>query len=137
MPSVQVENEYEPIREAIFAGLSAYNRSRIGEPVWKPIAISVRDDDGGIAGGACGQVWGEYLYVIGLWVDERLRGRDLATEAMDRLEAAARDAGASRASVDTFSFQARPFYEKRGYTVFGTLEGCFGSEARYWLVKDL
>jgi hypothetical protein len=40
-------------------------------------------------------------------------------------------------SLDTFEFQARPFYEKLGYTIFGTLEGYPPGYRQYFLTKHL
>jgi hypothetical protein len=37
--------------------------------------------------------------------------------------------------LDTFSFQARPFYEKLGYEVFGQLEDYPRGHSRYFLQK--
>jgi hypothetical protein len=56
---------------------------------------------------------------------------------MDALEDEARAFGAKHAYLDTFSFQARPFYEKRGYRVFGTLENYPDAHSRYWMTKSL
>jgi hypothetical protein len=39
--------------------------------------------------------------------------------------------------LDTFSFQARPFYEKNGYTVFATLDNCPEGHSKHFLKKDL
>jgi hypothetical protein len=39
-------------------------------------------------------------------------------------EAYARERGCRHVQLSTFSFQARPFYEKHGYEVFATLENC-------------
>jgi GNAT superfamily N-acetyltransferase len=41
---------------------------------------------------------------------------------MEDAEAYARSRGAVGATVETHSFQARPFYERLGYQVFGTLD---------------
>jgi hypothetical protein len=41
---------------------------------------------------------------------------------MKRAELYAVERGCTDALLDTFSFQARPFYEKLGYRVFGMLE---------------
>ena len=38
-------------------------------------------------------------------------------------EAYARTRGATGATLETYSFQARPFYERLGYEVVGMLEG--------------
>jgi hypothetical protein len=42
---------------------------------------------------------------------------------MDRAEVHARERGCHSAWLDTFSFQARGFYEKLGYDEFGTTTG--------------
>jgi hypothetical protein len=39
--------------------------------------------------------------------------------------------------LSTFSFQARPFYEKLGYEVFATLEDCPVGHCEYFLRKQL
>jgi GNAT superfamily N-acetyltransferase len=137
MADVRVEKTYAKARRAILSGLVAYNRSQIGQRGGQNIAVTVRDDAGAIVGGACGEVWSGWLFVQLLWVHEDFRGKDLASEAMELLEDEARSLGAEHAYVDTFSFQARPFYEKRGYEVFGTLENYPDAHTRYWLKKDL
>ena len=48
------------------------------------------------------------------------RGHDFGKELMKRGELYAAESGCTDAFLDTFSFQARPFYEKLGYRVFGT-----------------
>ena len=37
--------------------------------------------------------------------------------------------------LDTFEYQARPFYEKLGYAVYGTLEGYPPGYRQYYLRK--
>jgi len=39
--------------------------------------------------------------------------------------------------LDTFSFQARPFYERLGFSLFGALAGYPPGSARHFLVKRL
>jgi GNAT superfamily N-acetyltransferase len=137
MATVQVEKTYAKARSAILKGLVAYNRTQIGRRKWKRIAVSVRGDDGIIVGGVTGEVWADWLFVQLMWLDEAHRGHDYASRALDALEDEARAFGAKHAYVDTFSFQARPFYEKRGYRVFGTLENYPDNHSRYWLTKAL
>jgi GNAT superfamily N-acetyltransferase len=137
MATVQVEKTYAKARKAILKGLVAYNRSQIGRRKWKNIAITIRNDAGDIVGGVTGEAWADWLFVQLLWLDEAHRGQDLASRAMDAVEDEARAFGAKHAYLDTFSFQARPFYEKRGYRVFGTLENYPDAHSRYWMTKSL
>jgi hypothetical protein len=45
--------------------------------------------------------------------------------------------GANIAHLDTFDFQAKDFYIKQGYEIFGILEGCPIGHKRYYLFKHL
>jgi hypothetical protein len=45
--------------------------------------------------------------------------------------------GCKYAYLDTLSFQARGFYEKHGYTVFGELAHFPPGHRKYFLKKDL
>src|SRR3982074_3040906 len=49
----------------------------------------------------------------------------------------ARDAGCVAARLDTYEFQARPFYERHGYEVYGTLEGYPADGRTYSMKKSL
>ena len=48
-----------------------------------------------------------------------------------------RHIGPADATLTTFEHQARPFYEKLGYAVFGTLEGYPAGTRQYHLCKRL
>jgi peptidoglycan hydrolase-like protein with peptidoglycan-binding domain len=61
------------------------------------------------------------------------RGHGFGRELMKRAELYAVERGCTDAFLDTFSFQARPFYEKLGHRVFGMLgpiDGVLGPESR-------
>jgi GrpB-like predicted nucleotidyltransferase (UPF0157 family) len=77
------------------------------------------------------------LDIAFLWVEEKHRGRGLATQLMAAAEAEARKRGCERALLDTLSFQALGFYRKRGYTEFGRIPGFSGKHDRHYLYKVL
>ena len=93
-----------------------------GISAWYPVHLFLKNDRGEMLGGLLGQAWGGWLYISYLWVDEAVRGKGWATQLMDQAEAYARERGCHSVELDTHSFQARPFYERRGYEVFGQLE---------------
>lgn len=66
-------------------------------------------------GGIIADLWGNWLLIKFLWVDDSVRGKQVGTELLRRLESHAVSEGCKSALVDTLSFQARPFYEKQGY----------------------
>ena len=39
--------------------------------------------------------------------------------------------------TDTYAFQARPFYERMGFVVFGRLDGPAPIFPRFFLMKDV
>ncbi len=108
--------------EAIFEALDATSRPLVGS-VWpRLLVIPMRDDAGAVAGGLWGCTVFEWLHVQMLFVPEKLRGRGVGSALMAAAEAAARERGCRGAYVDTFSFQAAPFYRKLGFTPFGVLD---------------
>ena len=72
-----------------------------------------------------------------LHVPEALRGQGIGSELMRRAESFCREQGLAGIWLDTFHFQARPFYEKLGFTVFGTIEDHPAGSRRYFLSKRL
>ena len=122
---------------AVVAGLRAFNVERLGPGNHKPVRIIARDDAGRVIGGVIGETKWRWLYVSKLWVHESARGQGLGTKLMIAAEELARQRGCTDVSLDTFEFQARPFYEKLGYKLFGTLEGFPPGYRQYYLTKKL
>ncbi|MFO6063362.1 GNAT family N-acetyltransferase, partial [Pseudomonas aeruginosa] len=61
-------------------------------------------------GGLIAKRKGNWLCIEYLWVSEATRGRGLGSELMQEAEQQAQAQGCSHLLVDTFSFQALPFY---------------------------
>ncbi|SJZ72350.1 Acetyltransferase (GNAT) family protein [Enhydrobacter aerosaccus] len=123
--------------EYVHKRLSAFNAAATGRSDFYPVNIFLIGDKGERLGGLLGYVWSDWLYVAILWVDEALRGKGQATRLMDAAEDYARQRGCHSASLDTHSFQARPFYEKRGYEVFATLDDYPKGHQKFFLRKKL
>ncbi len=73
-------------------------------------------------GGLLGSIWGRWLHINILWVAHAARGQGHAREMLALAEAYARKRGCIGIHLETFSFQARPLYEKLGYQVFGQID---------------
>jgi RimJ/RimL family protein N-acetyltransferase len=123
--------------EALGRGLSEHGAPVTGSPGFRPLAVLARDADGALVGGCSGQVSWNWLHVQLLWLDPAHRGTGLGARIMDAIEEAARRRGCTDAHLDTFSWQAAPFYERRGYTRFATLEDYPPGERRHFLRKRL
>lgn len=122
MATVRREGDIAVTREAVLAGLSAHNASRVGPRNTEPLALSVRDDAGTIVGGLIGELKWEWLYVELLWIDDAHRGAGHGEALLAMAEQTARDHGAKGVFLGTMSIQAPGFYPKLGYREYGLLE---------------
>jgi len=102
-------------RDALLAGLGAYNRQFISRENWGPLSVYHKDAEGVLRGGVIASRKGNWLCIDFLWVDETVRGSGLGHALMEAAEQEAAKRGCLFALVDTFSFQALPFYQKQGY----------------------
>jgi GNAT superfamily N-acetyltransferase len=134
---ISVEPEpAEAAREAVLNGLRAYNRRHAEAPDFQPLVLAARDGDA-VIGGLVGMIGWRWLYVDLLWVADEYRGVRLGRRLLQTAEQEAWVRGARHAYLDTFDFQAKPFYERQGYTLFGTLDGYPPGHSRYFLQKAL
>lgn len=102
-----------------------------------PVAASPGYGPGRARPGLVGQLrWG-WLYVNLLWLPEERRGRGLGAQLMKAAESWAVAQGCTGSYLETFEFQALPFYTGLGYHVYGTLEGFPAGSRRYSLCKTL
>ncbi|HEX7977081.1 MAG TPA: GNAT family N-acetyltransferase [Gemmatimonadaceae bacterium] len=122
-------------RDVVLDGLLAFNEERIGPRNEQPVALVIRDASGAVIAGLLGDTkWG-WLYVDKLWVSEAARGTGLGGRLLARAEEIARERDCVGAYLKTFEHQARPFYEQRGYQLFGTHEGYPAGTRQYYLCK--
>ena len=138
LPTITVIERPEPhMREAIVRPLIAFNNSRASQPEdYRPMVIILSDPDTGeIIGGLWGETNLAHLHVDLLFVPETLRGFGLGRQMLLRAEQEAKTRGCRGAWLDTYSFQARGFYERLGYAVFGTLDDYPPGHSRIFLHK--
>jgi len=134
--------EFEPFideeeRQLIVSGVDNFNIAATRLPDYFPINFLLRGERGDVLGGVLGQLWGGWLHVTYLWVAEKARGAGHGTRLMQNAEAYAQSLGAVGATLETHSFQARPFYERLGYEVFSTLDEYPSGHAKFFLKKVL
>lgn len=103
----------------------------------RELSVVSRNDHGEMVGGLMGKTFWNYLYVSILWVHEDHRGEGLGSKLLSAAEEEALQRDCKFALLDTYSFQARPFYERLGYEVFGSIEGFAGAHQRHYLRKSL
>lgn len=122
-------------RAAIAAPLLLYNQRNGPPPASRTIALLLHGDDGVAAGGLWGKIAHDWLFVELLSVPESVRGQNHGARLMAQAEEVARTNGCVGVWLDTFGFQSRGFYERIGYSVFGTIEDHPVGSARHFLSK--
>lgn len=128
-------------RRTVAHSLGRHNGT-LGHPDdWRPLSVFAHGEPrlpflrgpliGGINGG---MAWG-WLYVSHLWIAEVMRGKGLGATLLARGEELSRRHGMLGAHLTTASFQARGFYEKQGYSVFGELTDMPPGETLFYMKK--
>ena len=129
--------EAERVGGEILAELLKFNAAQAGPLNMERLVLSVRAADESLLGGLVAVQYWNGMFVDLLWVHESLRRSGVGTELMTRAEQSLRARGGDVVFLSTWSFQARRFYEKLGYSPFGTLHGLPAGGSRTWYVKRL
>lgn len=125
-------------RDVVVKALMDYNDKSVGPSGYQPLAILIHDP---VTGEPAGGLWGKTAYnwcFVELFViPERFRGQDLGARVLAQAEDIARERGCVGIWLDTYWFQAREFYEKQGYEVFGALDDYPRGGSRFFMKKSL
>jgi GNAT superfamily N-acetyltransferase len=119
----------------ILGRLADFNLAKAGSADAAPLCFVLRNADGEIDGGLWGTTMYQWLAIELVFVPEVLRGHGAGAELVRLAEAEAQLRGCIGAWLDTFSFQARFFYEKLGYRLAGQIDDHPPGGARYFLSK--
>jgi GNAT superfamily N-acetyltransferase len=134
---IYVEKPGDAEWSTIGGGIGAYNAAQAGDDGGQLLCYVLQGADDTIAGGVIAAIYWDWLYVDLMWIREELRGQGYGRRLLTMVEEAAKQRGATKAYLDTFSFQAPGFYKKHGYEVFGALEDFPAGHRRYFLTKEL
>ncbi|NFV13984.1 GNAT family N-acetyltransferase [Clostridium sporogenes] len=121
--------------------LVEYNLSKVPvkqEDTFLWINRVVEDTKGEIIGGILSKIYcWNCLYIDALWVKEEYRKDGLGTKLLKEVEKIAKDKNCKLIHLDTFDFQAKDFYIKHGYEIFGILDQCPENHKRYFMKKNI
>lgn len=138
--SPKISFEESPEREDIkFIAdkIDEFNYSRVGYDDFEPLRIFLRDENNVIVGGLLAITLWQWLHVDVLWLEEKYRKQGFGQQLMQAAEQKAVERGCRFAFLDTWEFQAKDFYLKLGYEVFGELPDFPKNYSRYFLKKTL
>ena len=124
--------------QKIWQPLLKFNEAAVGNATSRTLAVLLRDaatDE--LIGGLWGRsLWGS-LYIDIMFVPEPLCRAGIGMSLLRQAEQEAMRRGCRQMWTDTYAFQARSFYEKAGFTVFGQLDGPAPIFPRFFLKREL
>ncbi len=106
-------------------GIQCFNQEHMPDGVVfeddTKFAVFAKDKSGKILGGIRATAFWNYCIIELLWLSTETRGLGIGSQLMDAAENYAKSKGFNYLRTETLSFQAKPFYEKLGFKVFGEL----------------
>jgi len=98
----------------------------------------IENENGEIIAGILSKMYGwNCLYIDTLWIKEEYRKEKLGSKLLKEVEEIAKEKGCHLIHLDTFDFQAKDFYIKYGYEIFGVLDDCPEEHSRYYMKKSI
>lgn len=139
MCSYIIRESKEEESELIVEKIVEYNLSKvpiIQESSFIRINRVIVDTYGDIIAGINSKMYcWNCLYIDVLWVKEEYRKEGFGSKILNEIEKVAKDKGCYLIHLDTFDFQAKDFYIKHGYDIFGILDECPQRHKRYFMKK--
>jgi len=99
--------------------------------------IFARHDDGRVAAGISGIVWGGYCELQAMWVEESLRNRGLGRALVAAAETEARRRGCALVVFHAYDQLARGLYDRLGYETVAVIDDVPAGSAARWYRKIL
>lgn len=132
-----IENPDQSITQAIESGLDQHSEAFNDSRNAAPFAILMKDENGSIVGGIFAVAFWSGLAIDLFWISEQYRGSGYGGQLLQQAEDEGRKRGANKAFLNTHTFQAPGFYEKRGYELYGELKDFPPGYDRRYYVKTL
>ncbi|MGB0954507.1 MAG: GNAT family N-acetyltransferase [Panacagrimonas sp.] len=117
--------------------LKDYNQQFIGRAPYDLFRLAAYDAQQALIGGLLGEWRSYWLHVDILVVTDAWRGKGLGSALMAEAETAARKKQYRGLFLDTFEFQAPGFYEKLGFSRFGSIKDFCDGHDRHFYEKRL
>lgn len=120
--------------EYIHKRIQAHNTPFMSD--WEELSFHIKED-GQIIAGIVAERTVDTVEVDFLFVEESCRGKGYGKALLEQVETVAREKGARRILLNTYSFQAPKFYPKLGYREILKLEPCFSAHSQFYFLKEL
>lgn len=123
-------------------GLIEYNSNKLpfhGNVPFETFNRVMKDMNGIIIAGTICEIsyYWNTLYIEMLWVKDEFRNKGCGSKLLCDIENFASEQGCNLVHLETMDFQAKDFYIKNGYEVFGELENVPADHTRYYMKKSV
>ena len=141
----QVISEDKNIRNELAKKLIKTNYELSGKEVLNPkiyinseksLCFLVYDNETMIGGMNVIVDYYNWAHIYMTWVDEKYRGKGLGSQIMDMVIQYAHENNLTGIKTETWDFQARGFYEKKGFKVYGKLENHPKGITEFYLFRN-
>jgi GNAT superfamily N-acetyltransferase len=141
MTNYLIEESTKEEYDLVDNGIDEYNLSKVPstqEPSLIPINRVIKGLNGEVLGGINSLLYcSTCLHVGVLWVKEEYRKEGYGSILLNEIEKIGKEKGCNLIHLDTFDFQAKDFYLKHGYEIFGVLDDCPMEHKRYYMKKNI
>ncbi len=93
-------------------------------------------DKDNLIGGAIGYELYNWYYLDLMYVDESYRNKGVGTRLLKQIDEYVIANNLSGIRTETWDFQAKGFYEKNGFVIFGEISNCPPGTIEYHLKKE-
>jgi ribosomal protein S18 acetylase RimI-like enzyme len=142
MELYEIKESTKDEEDLIWKGIIQYNSAviHLKQSVPEiPVNRVLKDIDGNVIGGInciLFYCWNT-MYIDMLWVSENHRKNGHGSKLLNEVERIAREQKCTLINLETMDFQAKDFYKKNGYEVFGELDNVPDGHKRYYMRKIL
>ena len=136
-PNRVLDHSERAIAQRLIDEINQFNLDTTGIHAFHELLNVETDDDGEMVAGVYGWCWGGTCWIDALWVRDDARRHGLGSRLLDAVEAEARDRGCHQLALETHTFQAPSFYERKGFEIVGTLANYPIGHAELLLRKPL
>lgn len=130
-------NPNEVERSGVLAALRQFTLDTVPILDNQDFSALVIGHDGGVIGGlVASSRWGGF-HIEMVALPTVLRGKGVGSKLLELAEQEARRRNCFHMLLDTQAFQAKPFYERHGFEVFGQIDGPAPYYPRFFMQKPL
>lgn len=116
---------------------SPYHKESRQKGSIRSLNLIVTDHQQQWIGGITAEVYWGWVEINKFWFSKEYRGKGIGGQLLAKAEETAKQMGATKALLTTYDFQARTFYEARGYQVVGEIKDYPPGSSYYTMVKHL